>query len=130
MSGAFPRCGNGPLRPREALAHNGPPSKSGVPPCFVFSWLCAAQERELSDAIAHMKPKAALAAEVDQAKRREVIAKARQEAADKLVELQGRRAGLEAEAARVVASAGPARFLAAQLGTDRRPSSGGWSPRW
>jgi len=44
------------------------------------------------------KPKAARAAIADQAKRREAIAKARQEAADKLVELQGRRAGLGAEA--------------------------------
>jgi len=78
-----------------------------------------AEQRELADAIGRMKPKQALAAVADQAKRRETIAKARQEAADdKLVELQGRRAGLEAEGARVVASAGPARFLVAQLGTD------------
>src|SRR5271166_4332700 len=48
-----------------------------------------AQERELADAIAHMKPKAALAVAADQAKRREATARARQEAADKLAELQG-----------------------------------------
>jgi len=77
-----------------------------------------AQERELGDAIGRMKPKQALAAAADQAKRPETIAKARQEAADRLVELQGARARLEAERARVAAQAGPARFLAAQLGTD------------
>ncbi len=65
-----------------------------------------------------MKPKAALAAAAAQAKRREAIAKARQEAADRLVEMQGQRAGLEAKRARVAAQTGPARFLAAQLGTD------------
>ncbi len=46
----------------------------------------------------------------EQAKRQEAIARARQEAADKLVELQGH--------ARVSASVGPARYLATQLGTD------------
>jgi len=43
----------------------------------------------VADAISHMKPKAALAAAVDQGKRREAIGKARQEAADALVGLQG-----------------------------------------
>jgi len=65
-----------------------------------------------------MKPKAALAAAADQVNRRDAIARARQEAADKLVELQGFRAGLDAERARVAAQTGPARFLAMQLGTD------------
>jgi hypothetical protein len=41
------------------------------------------------DAISRMKPKAALAAVADQAKRREAIARARQEVADALVALQG-----------------------------------------
>jgi len=64
-----------------------------------------AQDREISDAVAHMKPKAALAAAAEQGKRRDAIAKARQEAADAL-------------SRRVVARTGPARFLAVQLGTD------------
>jgi len=38
--------------------------------------------------------------------------------ADRLVELQGDRARLDAESRRVTAQTGPARFLAAQLGTD------------
>jgi len=46
------------------------------------------------------------------------IAKARQEAADRRVELQGDRARLEAEGRRVAAQTGPARFLATTLGTD------------
>jgi len=46
------------------------------------------------------------------------IAKARQEAADRLVELQGDRARIDTEGRRVAAQIGPARFLAAQLGTD------------
>ena len=50
--------------------------------------------------------------------RRDGIAKARQEAADRLVEMQGERARLDAERARVAAQTGPARFLATQLGTD------------
>jgi hypothetical protein len=49
-----------------------------------------AQARKVADAIAHMKPKQALAAAADQGKRREAIVRARQEAADKLVELQAR----------------------------------------
>jgi len=76
------------------------------------------QERELGDAIGRMKPKQALAAAADQAKHREALARARQEAADALVVLEGQRAGLEAERARVAAQTGPTRFLAAQLGTD------------
>jgi hypothetical protein len=53
-----------------------------------------------------------------QQKRREDIARTRQDAGDRLVELQGERARLEAESRRVAAQTGPARFLAAQLGTD------------
>jgi len=81
-----------------------------------------AQDREIADAVAKLtaagKAKSAIAATEAQQARRAGIAKARQEAADRLVELQGARASLEAEARRVAAQTGPARFLAAQLGTD------------
>jgi len=50
------------------------------------------QGREIAEAVAKMKAKAALAVAADQAKRWEAIAKARQEAADALVALQGGRA--------------------------------------
>jgi hypothetical protein len=59
-----------------------------------------------------------IAATEAQQKRRDAIAKARQEAADRLVELQGDRAQLDAESRRVAAHTGPARFPAIQLGTD------------
>jgi len=61
--------------------------------------------------------KSAIAASEAQQKRRDAIAKARQEAADRLVELQGDRARLAAEGQRVAAQTGPA-FLATTLGTD------------
>jgi len=84
-----------------------------------FRNLCRAPT---ADAVAKLtsagKAKSAIAATEAQLKRREGIAKARQEAADRLVELQGERAHLEAESRRVAAQTGPARFLAAQLGTD------------
>jgi len=74
---------------------------------------------EVAEAIAHMKPKAALVAAANQGKHREATATARQGAADVLVGLQGqRRPSLEAERLGVVASAGPARFLAIMVGTD------------
>jgi hypothetical protein len=81
-----------------------------------------AQDREIADAVAKMtsagRAKSAIAATEAQQKRREGIARSRQEAADALVALQGQRAGLEAERQRVAAQTGPARFMAAQLGTD------------
>jgi len=81
-----------------------------------------AQDREIADAVAKLtaagNAKSAIAATEAQQKRRDVIAKARQEAADRLVALQGDRARLDAESRRVAAQAGPARFLATTLGTD------------
>jgi hypothetical protein len=81
-----------------------------------------AQEREIAEAVSKMtssgKAKAAIAATEAQSKRRDAIAKARQEAADRLVELQGDRARLEAESRLVAAQTGPARYLAVQFGTD------------
>jgi len=59
-------------------------------------------------------------------KSREGIAKARQKAADRLVELQGERAHLEAEGRRVAAQTGPARFLAVRLGTDAETVIRSW----
>ncbi len=50
-----------------------------------------------------MKPKAAPAAATDQGRRREAIARAREEATDALVALQGDRARLDAESRRVAA---------------------------
>jgi hypothetical protein len=77
-----------------------------------------AQDREIADAIAKMKPKSAIAAVEAQQRRREGIVRVRQEAADALVALQGDRARLDAEHRRVAAQTGPARFLATTLGTD------------
>jgi hypothetical protein len=81
-----------------------------------------AQDREIADAVAKMtsagKVKSAIAATEAQQSRLAGIAKARQEATDRLVELQGERSHLDAESRRVAAQTGPARFLAAQLGAD------------
>jgi hypothetical protein len=80
------------------------------------------QDQEISDAIAKMtasgKTKMALVAAADQQARRAMIAKARQDAADRLVQLQSDRFHLEADEKRVAAQTGSARFLAAQLGVD------------
>jgi hypothetical protein len=80
------------------------------------------QDREIADAVAKMtssgRAKAAIAATEAQQKRREGIARARQDVADRLVELQGDRARLDAESRRVAARSGSARYLAIQLGTD------------
>jgi len=60
-----------------------------------------------------------IAASEAQQKNRDTIAKARQEAADRLVELlQGDRVRLDAESRRMAARTGPARYLAIQLCTD------------
>jgi hypothetical protein len=80
------------------------------------------QDREIADVISTMtmkgQTKTALASISSQQARRDVIGKARQEAADKLVDLKAQRSHLEAEGKRVFAETGSARFLAAQLGTD------------
>jgi hypothetical protein len=80
------------------------------------------QEREIGDVVAKMtstgQTKTALASIGAQQARRDAIGKARQEAADKLVDLKAQRSHLEAEGKRVFAETGSARFLAAQLGTD------------
>jgi hypothetical protein len=80
------------------------------------------QDREIADVISTMamkgQTKTALASIGAQQARREAIGKARQEAADKLVDLKSQRSHLEAEGKRVFAETGSARFLAAQLGTD------------
>jgi len=72
------------------------------------------QDREIADAIAKLtakgSAKSAIAATEAQQKRRDGIARARQEAADRLVELQGDRARLDAEGRRVAAQAGPVTF--------------------
>jgi len=54
----------------------------------------------------------------DPGQKRRATAKTRQEAGDALVALQGDRALLAAEGQRGAAQAGPARFLAIQLGTN------------
>jgi predicted metal-binding membrane protein len=80
------------------------------------------QDREIADVIGRMtstgQTKTALTAITSQQARRDAIGKGRQEAADKLVDLKAQRSHLEAEAKRVFAETGSARFLAAQLGTD------------
>jgi hypothetical protein len=80
------------------------------------------QDREIADVISKMtatgQTKTALTSIAGQQARRDTIQKARQEAADKLVDLKGERSHLEAEGKRVFAETGSARFLAAQLGTD------------
>jgi hypothetical protein len=80
------------------------------------------QDREIADVIGKMtftgQTKVALTAIGSQQARRDVIGKARQEAADKLVDLKTQRSHLDAESKRVFAETGSARFLAAQLGTD------------
>jgi hypothetical protein len=80
------------------------------------------QDREIADVIATMtakgQTKTALASIGAEQARRDVIGKARQDAADKLVALKAQRSHLEADGKRVFAETGSARFLALQLGTD------------
>ena len=80
------------------------------------------QDREIADVISTMtmkgQTKTALASISAQQARRDAIQKARQEAADKLVDLKTQRSHLEADGKRVFAETGSARFLAGQLGTD------------
>jgi hypothetical protein len=115
-----------PLQPK--LAHNVKPEKGVATTSHQFRKSESGQDPpqitgdEIADVVARMtstgKAKAAIAATEAQQKRREVNAKARQEAADRLVELPGDRARLDAEGRRVAAQTDPARFLAVQLGTD------------
>jgi hypothetical protein len=80
------------------------------------------QDREIADVIATMtakgQTKTALASIGAEQARRDVIGRARQDAADKLVQLKAQRSHLEADGKRVFAETGSARFLALQLGTD------------